>query len=95
MTGSILEKIDADLIEPQRLAQSVIDQIKVERRRPATKGQRGITPFEALKALACETKIVAVCAQNLAHGIALNDADHARLLVAWARVETIFSEATR
>ena len=93
MSGGILERIDADLIEPQRLAASVIDQLRIERRRPAANGPRGITAREALRALAFEAQLIAVAAENLAHGIALSDDDRARLLVAWGRITEIASEA--
>lgn len=93
MTG-ILERIDADLIEPHRLAEAAIDQLKVERRKPPAKGPCGITAREALQVLAFETQLVALCAENQARGIVLADADRTRLLVAWARITTII-EATR
>jgi len=90
---TIFERIDADLIEPQRLAGSVIDQLRTERRRPAANGSRGITAREALRALSFEAQLVAVAAENLAHGMALADGDRARLLVAWGRITEIASEA--
>ncbi len=93
MTG-ILERIDADLIEPHRLAEAAIDQLKVERRKPPANGPCGITAREALQVLVFETQLVALCAENQAHDIVLTKADRARLLVAWGRI-TIISEAAR
>lgn len=92
MSAGILERIDADLIEPQRLAGCVVDQLRNERRRQPANGPRGITAREALRALAFEAQLVAVAAENIAHGIALSDDDRARLLVAWGRITTIVSE---
>lgn len=88
----ILERIDADLIEPQRLAGAVIDQALIERRRPEYRG-RALTAREALAALKFEVLVVAVAAENIANGIALSDADRARLLLAWARIDAIAAEA--
>jgi hypothetical protein len=94
MSGGILHRIDADLIEPQRLAGAVIDQTLIERRRrPEHRGQ--LTAREALVALKFEALVVALAAQNVARGISLSDDDRARLLVAWARIDTIAAEATR
>lgn len=95
MTGGILERIDADLIEPQRLAGSVVDQLQIERRRPPKDGQRGLTAREALQVLAFEVQLVALCAENLAHGLTLTPDDRARLLVAWARCSEIISGVGR
>ena len=94
MSG-ILETIDADLIEPRRLAASAIDQLKVERRKPPANGRRGITAREALKVLAFESQLVALCAENQAQGIVLTDADRTRLMVALARITTIIAEANQ
>lgn len=90
-----LNEIDADLIEPQRLAQCVVDQLGLERRRPRRDGPRGITAREALQALAFEAQLVALCAENQAQGTVLTDADRARLLVSWARITTIINEVGR
>lgn len=88
----MLERIDADLIEPQRLAGSVIDQLRIERRRQP-RVQRGITAREALQALSFEAQLVALAAENVAHGLTLSDDDRARLLVSWGRITTIVAEA--
>ena len=90
--GGILARIDGDLIEPQRLAASVSDRILIERRRPGYSG-RALSAREALQALLFEVQLVAVAAENIAHGIALSDADRARLLLAWGRITTIATEA--
>jgi hypothetical protein len=95
MSTSILERIDADLVEPQRLASSVIDQLRVEQRRPRRDDARGITTREALQALVFEAQIVSLCAENQARGIVLTDADRARLLVSWGLIETIYAEVVR
>ena len=90
-----LDQIDADLIEPQRLAACVVDQLKIERHRPSRNGPRGISAREALQALAFEAQLVALCAENQAQGIQLSTDDRARLLVAWARIDVIYSEVAR
>lgn len=92
--NGILDRIDADLIEPQRLAECVIDRIKVDRRKRDYAG-RPLSAREALLALTFEAQLVALCAENQAQGVALTDADRARLLVAWARITTIVSEACK
>ena len=92
MSGTILERIDAGLIEPQRLAGSVIDEVVIQRRRRDCNG-RALTAREALQALAFEAMLVSVAAQNLALGMALEDADLTRLLLAWSRIETLAAEA--
>lgn len=88
-----LRDIDADLIEPQRLAASVADVLVHERHHPPRTGQRGISARDALRALHFEAFLVSVAASNLAHGEPLNDEDRARLLLAWGRIDTIVSEA--
>ena len=92
MTVNILDLIDADLIEPQRLAGSVIDEVVIQRRRRDCNG-RALTAREALQALAFEAMLVSVAAQNLALGMALGDADLTRLMLAWSRIETLAAEA--
>ncbi len=89
---TIFDKIDADLIEPQRLAGSVLDQARIERKMPGSNG-RPLSSREALQAARFEVRLAAVAAENLAHGIALTDHDRARLLVAWARLEALAAEA--
>lgn len=90
-----LADIDCDLIEPQRLAACVIDQLRIERRRAQRNEPPGLTSREALKALAFEAFFVAVCAENQAKGMQLSSDDRARLLVAWARIDVISNEVTR
>lgn len=89
---SILNKIDADLIEPQRVAQCVIDELTIARRRSGHSG-RGLSAREGLQALDFEARLVAVAAQNVAHGMALQADDLSRLMLAWARITTIAKEA--
>lgn len=95
MSAGILDRIDADLIEPKRLAECVIDRIKVDRRKHGDAAGRALSAREALLALTFEAQLVALCAENQAQGVALTDADRARLLVAWARITTIVSEACK
>ncbi len=90
-----LNEIDADLIEPHRLAQCVVDQLKVENRRPTRTVNRGLSAREALSALAYEAQLVAVCAENQALGIPLTDDDRSRLLVSWGLIDTIYTEVVR
>lgn len=87
-----LNEIDADLIEPQRLAGSVIDHCIVKRKRGET--GRMMSPYEALKALVFEAEVVMVGAENLAFGMKLSDEDRQRLRVAVGRISTIAREAT-
>ena len=87
-----LEGIDADLIEPHRLAGCVVDELRAERRQQSRNVPRGITVREALKALRFEVLLVAIAAQNIANGVAFNDDDRARLMVAWALIEAILDE---
>ena len=94
-----LDEIDADLIEPQRLAECVIDSLKIERRLSAShqggrRRRHGISHREALQALQFEAQLVAVAASNLANGVELSEGDRARLLIAWGRIDIIVSEAT-
>ena len=88
-----LDEIDADLIEPHRLAACVIDELKAERRRPPQSTHRGLSLREALTALRFEVVFVSVAAQNLARGLVVSDDDLARLMIAWARIESILDEA--
>ena len=92
MTGTIFERIDADLIEPQRLAGAVVDRVLIDRKKRDYNG-RGLTAREALQALGFETLVVAVAAQNLARGMDLSAADLTRLMVASSRIETLAAEA--
>ena len=92
MGAHIFERIDVDLIEPQRLAGAVVDRVLIDRRKRDYAG-RALTAREALQALTFETQFVAVVAQNLAQGITLEAGDLARLMVAWARIDTIATEA--
>ena len=92
MSANILDLIDADLIEPQRLAGAAVDRVLIDRRKRNYAG-RALTAREALQALAFESMLVSVAAQNLAQGMALGDADLTRLLLAWSRIDTIATEA--
>ena len=91
-----LDGIDADLIEPQRLAGCVLDELRAERRHPdryARTGPRGLSLREALAALRFEVSVVAICAANVAQGIALTEADRVRLMIAWSRIEAVLDLA--
>ena len=92
MSANIFERIDADLIEPQRLAGAVVDQVVIQRRRRDYNG-RSLTAREALQALVFEAQFVAVAAHNLANGIVLEAGDLNRLMLAWACVDIIATEA--
>ena len=87
--ADILTRIDADLIEPQRLAQAVLDQLQIERRTDPTAGR--LTAREALQALYYEAFFVCITAHSLANGIVLRTVDLERLLLAWARIEAIIA----
>ena len=94
--ANIFTRIDADLIEPQRLAASVRDELLVDRGRPpARRYGNGITAREALLALWFEASLVAVSAENLATGKVLTDADRVRLWVAYGNIYAIVQEAVR
>lgn len=90
----ILDNIDADLIEPQRLAACVIDELTIERRQSAER-RHGITAREALHALRYEAWFVAVAAENMAYGLPLSHDDRARLLIANGLIETIADKVIR
>jgi len=92
MSTGIFERIDADLIEPQRLAGSVVDRVLIDRRQRDYTG-RALSAREALQALTFEATFVAVAAQSLAQGIALEAGDLARLMVAWAQIDILITEA--
>lgn len=89
-----LDDMDADLIEPQRLADCVLDELRAERRRPPRDDrQRGISLRDAVTALRFEFTLVAVAAGNIAAGVALSDDDRARLMIAGLRIEAVLDEA--
>ena len=97
-----IRDIDPHLIEPQRLAGSVMDAIIIERSRHGHTG-RAITAREALQALTYEANFVAVCALNLrkcwneSHCgcaiLAASDID--RLLIAKNAIDALTAEAVR
>lgn len=86
-----LSDIDPDLIEPQRLAECVIDQLKVEQRKAPRTGPR-ITARDALRALWFESQIIVLSATNVANGMALSSEDIERLAAAWTRIDFICRE---
>ena len=89
---SIMDKIDADMIEPQRLAGSVLDQARIERRGHGGT-ERPLSAREALQAARFEMQLAALAAENLAHGVPLTDDDRARLLLASGRLQALAAEA--
>ena len=91
--SDILLEIDADLIEPHRLAGSVEDHLRNKRKRG--QGGRIISPYEALKALVFEAEIVRLCAENMSFGMKLGDQDLARLRAAHRLIDSIVREATK
>ena len=48
-----------------------------------------LSPRQAFSVMAFEATLVAVAAGNIAHGVALNEADHQRLIVATGRINKI------
>lgn len=92
-----LDEIEPELIEPQRLAECVIDALKVEHRRPVhlQQGRRGITARDALRALHFEAFLVCIAAANLANGIELSEEDRQRLMQAFGRIDQIVEESDR
>ncbi len=70
---------------------------------PRPQGGRGTSPLkrrhllgagQALELLAGESNLVAVAASNIAHGVALGDADRARVLQAAGRIAYLRQEMT-
>ena len=88
-----LAGIDADLIAPQHLAECVIDQLKIERRKPPRNGRPGISAREALQAQWFEVHLIVVAIQNVANGMELSEVDLARVTTAWQRIDFINREA--
>jgi len=91
---NILEAIDADLIEPQRLASSVIDKIITERNKSGHAG-RALSARDCLLAIDYETQFMAVFAANLECGTTLTDEDWERFYSARRQIEFIVSEVVR
>lgn len=87
----VIDEIDGDLIEPERLAGSVIDHLRSKRK----SGAEGhlISPYEALKSLAFEAQLIMVAGQNIDHGIKLTAEDRSRIQIAWKRIDIIVKEA--
>lgn len=85
---------EADLIEPHRMAPSMLDDIRNQRRKPVAQRRRP-TPIEALRALQYESCVILVAAQNLAQGIELREADLDRLAEAARRIRVIQEEVCR
>lgn len=95
-----IRHIDPHLIEPQRLAGSVLDAIVIEHSQHGYTG-RAITAREALQVLTYEANFVAVCALNLRKCwnesqcgcaiLAASDID--RLLIAKSAIDAITAEA--
>lgn len=97
-----IRDIDPHLIEPQRLAGSVLDAIIIERKQRGYSG-RAISTGDALQALTYEANFVAVCALNLRKCrnesrcgcTILADSDIDRLLIAKRAIDAITAEAVR
>ena len=93
-----IRDIHPHLIEPQRLAGSVMDAIIIERSQHGHTG-RAITAREALQALTYEANFVAVCALNIRKCLeqcpcpALAESDVHRLLIAKNAIDAITAEA--
>lgn len=87
----MLDEIDSDLIEPERLAGSVIDHLRTKRNRG--KEGRLISPYEALKSLAFEAQLIMVAGENLECGVKLTAEDRSRVRIACMRIDSIVREA--
>lgn len=87
----LLDEIDSDMIEPERLAGSVIDHLRTKRKQ----GEEGrlISPYEALKSLAFEAQLIMVAGENLECGLRLTADDISRLRIACMRINAILREA--
>lgn len=83
-------------VEAERRAACAIDEITVARRDWARKNRKPstFTAREALMVLEFEAMFVSVAAGNLASGVALSEADHDRLRLAYQRIATILAEVT-
>ena len=79
---------EADLIEPHRLAPSVIDDLIIEDSRPMRREERPrrLTIRELRIAIEHEVRFVVVAAENTAEGRVLSGADLDRL---WLAAESI------
>ena len=88
---------EADLIAPQRLAQSVMDDLLIEERRPARKDRerRRLTVRELRIAIEHEVRLVVVAAENAAGGRVLSNADIDRLWLAAESIAWIWDEGLR
>lgn len=85
---------EVDLIEPDRLAEAVIDDVIAEAQRPPDKRRR-MTIREMRTAIEVELQLVCVAASNIAAGIALTPEDIHRVWAAKERVLWIWDEGLR
>ena len=88
---------EADLIEPQRLAPSVIDDLLIEDSRAMRRGEqpRRLTIRELRIAVEHEVRFVLVAAENTAEGRVLSDADLDRLWLAAESISWIWDQGLR
>ncbi len=85
---------EADLIEPQRLAECVIDDLINAARRPRDQRPR-LTVREMRAAIEFETQLVCVAASNVAQGLPLTQDDVDRIWLARERILWIWEEGMR
>jgi len=82
---------ETDLIEPERLAECVIDDVISDARRPQSKRRR-LTIREMRQAIGFELQLVCVAASNVAQGIELSAEDVHRVWAASERIQWIWDE---
>lgn len=100
-TGNVLLKCFKSGCGPDQIAASLglsVADLFADRGEPGSgsgppRKRRLLSAVQALDLLAAESYFVAVCAENLAHGIALADADRARLATAAKRIDALRQEA--
>jgi hypothetical protein len=81
-----------DVVDPTRLAESVIDDVINEGRKPQDQ-QRRLTVREKFAAVLFEAQLICTAASNIKFGIELTAEDTERCWVARSRIEWIFEEA--
>lgn len=95
MGGAMSYAIDeADLIEPQRLAECVVDDIVNDSRKPAAQRRR-LTIREMRMAIEFEMQLVCLAASNVAEGVVLSPEDIDRVWAAASRIQWIWDEGLR
>jgi len=85
---------DAELIEPDRLAEAVIDDIVSDQHRPMDRRRR-LSIREMRTAIEFEILVVCVAASNVSQGVALSPEDIDRVWAAGERIKWIWDEGLR